>query len=76
MAGLFGGDTTPPPVTPAPPIPDRSDAEIQAAGADQRKRYATIAAGRSSSIYAAGLGTNSTPATVAPTTSFLGGSRV
>lgn len=75
MAGLFGGGGDPPPVAPAPPIPDRSDADIKAAGADQRRRYATMAAGRSSSIFAAGLGSNAQPTNIAPTTAFLGGSR-
>lgn len=71
----MGGGSDPPPVAPTPPIPDRSNDEIREAGTEQRRRYATLAAGRSSSVFAAGLGGGAAP-NIAPTTAFLGGSRV
>ena len=55
MGGLFGGSSPAPAPIPPPPPPTRSDAEVQQAGLDARRRRAS-AQGRSSIIRTSGQG--------------------
>lgn len=61
-----------PPPTPAPPAPDRSDAEISAAAAGQRRRYGI--AGGTSNMLTGGMGVASS-STYSAVTALLGGGR-
>jgi hypothetical protein len=47
MSGLFGSQ---PKVKPAPPAPDRSSSEVQAAAEEQRKRFASTSSSVSSML--------------------------
>lgn len=61
----------PPAPTPAPAVPDRSDAEVQQAAARQRRRYG-ITGGASSNMMTTGMGV-SPSSTYNAVTAVLGG---
>lgn len=62
MSGLLGGGQRSyapaiPAPTPAPPAPDRTDAEIQAAATAQRNKFFGAQGGRSDNMLTGGTGT-------------------
>lgn len=74
VKSLFGGGSTPsavalPAPTPVAPPPDRSDADIQAAGAAQRARFFGSQSGVNATSYTGGAGTGNGSSSVV---SFLG----
>lgn len=75
VKSLFGGSSaTPapvalPPPTPVAPPPDRSNADIQAAGAAQRSRFFGAQPGVNGTSFTGGTGTNTGASSVV---SFLG----
>ena len=54
MSGLFGSTPAPNPIAP-PPVPTRSDADVQTAALEARQRRAA-ATGRSETILTSGAG--------------------
>lgn len=55
MGGLLGGGSDSPTIMPAPATPGKTDAQVQAEAAAERRRRA-MAAGRESTILTSGLG--------------------